>query len=408
MRFAKTISTALLALTVSGCADGGANGNTFTARDSAGIHIVENVAPAWSAGDVWELSQQPLVDIGGQAGDPDYELYRVSGAVRLPDGRIVIANSGSGEMRFYDETGTHLLDAGREGEGPGEFSVISWVSRYRGDSIAAYDIRLMRVSVFDAEGQFGRSFPVRGMDASGRGRALGVFDDGSVLVAAVVMTAPDDGSEGFRQKVPLYTVNPEGESGDSMCTSPGDEMFVYSAGSTTQGPSLVFFGPPMFARTTEYAIHGNRFYVAASDCYEVRVHERGGELQSMVRRQHDLIAVTDADIAAMREERLGGDVPPGMRQTMVDVLDATPIRETMPAYDGVLVDRIGNLWVEEYRRPGDTVPRWTVFDTQGVMLGSLTVPDRFEILDVGDDYVLGKWADELEIERVQMYELIKP
>ena len=79
----------------------------------------------------------------------------------------------------------------------------------------------------------------------------------------------------------------------------------------------------------------------------------------------------------------------------------------MPAYDGVIVDRGGNLWVEAYRRPGDSVPRWTVFDAQGVMLGAVAVPDLFEIMDVGDDYVLGKWVDELDIEHVQMYELMK-
>ncbi len=408
MRFTKTISTTVLALTVSACADGGADSSTFTARDSAGIHIVENVAPAWSEGDVWELSQQPLVDIGGQAGNPDYELYRVSGAVRLPDGRIMIANSGSGQLRFYDEAGTHLLDAGGEGEGPGEFSLVSWVGRYRGDSIAAYDRRLMRLSVFDDAGQFGRSFPVPGMDGSGRGRAHGVFADGTILVGAVSMTAPDDGSEGFRQEEPLYTVDPDGESGHSIHSSPGNEMFMYSAGSTARGPSMVFFGSPMFGRSTEYAVHGSRFYVAANDTYEIRVHGQDGALQSIVRRRHDVIQVTDADIEALREEQLGGDVPPGLSEAMLDVLDATPIRETMPAFDGVTVDRLGNLWVEEYRRPRETLRRWTVFDARGVMLGSLAVPDRFEILDVGDDYVLGRWTDDLEIEHVQMYELIKP
>jgi len=408
MRFDKTISTTLLALTVSACADGGADSSTFTARDSAGIHIVENVAPAWSEGEAWELSRQPLADIGAQAGDPHYELYRVSGAVRLPDGRIVVANSGSGQMRFYDEAGTHLLDAGGEGEGPGEFGFVSWVSRYRGDSIAAYDMRLRRLSVFDSDGQFGRSFPVPGMDGSGRGRAHGVFADGTILVAAASMTTPDDGSEGFRQEEPLYTVSPDGESGDSIHSSPGTESFMYSAGSTARGPSMVFFGPPMFGRSTEYAVHGNRFYVAANDSYEIRVHGRDGGLQSIVRRQHDPIEVTDADIEARREERLGGNVAPGLGETMVDVLDATPIRETMPAYDEVTVDRVGNLWVEEYRRPRETLRRWAVFDARGVWLGTLSVPDRFVILDVGDDYVLGRWTDDLEIEHVQMYELIKP
>ncbi len=409
MRHGKASAVILFSVTVSACGGGsGDDADTFIARDSAGIHIVENLAPMWGEGDAWQLSQQPLLDIGGQEGDPKYELYRASSAVRLPAGRLVIGNNGTNEIRFYDESGVHLLDAGGEGEGPGEFSFIAWVGRYRGDSIAAYDMRLMRISVFDATGQFARSFPVRGMDASGRGRAYGLFEDGSVFVGAASMTGPDGGSEDFRQEEPLYTVSPEGESGDELFSSPGDEAFMYSAGSNNAGNSMVFFGAPMFGRSTEYAIHGNRLFVAANDTYEIRIHERDGTLQSIVRRQHDFLEVTDADIEALREEQLNRDLPPGLRETMVDVLDATPIRETMPAFDRVLVDRIGNLWVEVYRRPGGTVQRWTVFDTQGVLLGTLAVPDGFAVMDVGDDYVLGRWMDDLEIEHVQIYELIKP
>ena len=128
MRFTTTVSTIALALFVAACAGGGPGSDTYAARDSAGIHIVESVAPVWGEGDAWELGQRPLVDIGGLEGDPVYELYRVTNAVRLTNGRIVIGNSGSNKIRFYDESGTHLLDAGGEGEGPGEFAFVSWVT----------------------------------------------------------------------------------------------------------------------------------------------------------------------------------------------------------------------------------------------------------------------------------------
>jgi len=388
-----------------GCAGDGPGRDSFTVRDSAGIHIAENTAPAWGEDDGWHLSDQPLVDIGGLEGDPDYELYRVSNAVRLPDGRIVVGNRGTNEIRFYDESGIHLLDAGGEGEGPGEFRWIDWVSQYRGDSLVAYDRRQMRISVFDSAGRFVRTFTVPGMDVSGRGRALGVFADGSVFVAAMSSTPPDNEDEAFRQAEPVYSVSPEGEFTDSLCAYPGTERFLHSAGGSG-GTSMVFIGYPMFGRSTEYGIHGNSFYVASNDTYEVRVHGQDSVPQSIVRKQHDHLDVTDADVAVLREEQLDGG-PPGMRDAMVGVLDATPIRETMPAYRGIMLDRIGNLWVEEYRRPGDTVPRWTVFSAEGELLGTMSMPEHFVIRDIGDDYLLGTWTDDLEIEHVRMYELIK-
>ena len=105
MNRTKTVLAIALAVSIFACAGDGPDRGSFTTRDSAGIHIVENAGPAWDADGAWHLGEQPLVDIGGLEGDPDYELYRVSSAVRLPDGRIVIGNSGTNEIRFYDESG---------------------------------------------------------------------------------------------------------------------------------------------------------------------------------------------------------------------------------------------------------------------------------------------------------------
>jgi hypothetical protein len=67
----------------------------------------------------------------------------------------------------------------------------------------------------------------------------------------------------------------------------------------------------------------------------------------------------------------------------------------------------GDLWVADYRRPSDTQPRWTVFDSTGQMLGAVAMPERFTPYDIGADYVLGTWRDELDVEHVQLYALEK-
>jgi len=71
-------------------------------RDSAGIQIIENAGYLWPEGSGWRLSETPTVDIGESDDDPNYQLYSVVGALRLADGRIVVANSGSSELRFFD------------------------------------------------------------------------------------------------------------------------------------------------------------------------------------------------------------------------------------------------------------------------------------------------------------------
>ena len=118
-----------------------------TARDSAGIRIVENTTPLWREGEAWRLSPEPMVDIGDASAGEDYELYLVEGAVRLPNGRIVVANRGSGELRFYDSRGRHIFNAGRRGAGPGEFEAMGRPRLLAEDSLVVPDGLAQWVSV---------------------------------------------------------------------------------------------------------------------------------------------------------------------------------------------------------------------------------------------------------------------
>ncbi len=49
-----------------------------------------------------------------------------------------------------------------------------------------------------------------------------------------------------------------------------------------------------------------------------------------------------------------------------------------------------------------------VFGGEGIWLGTVVLPDRFDLYDIGDDYVLGRWQDDLDVVHVQLYELVKP
>ena len=80
--------------------------------------------------------------------------------------------------------------------------------------------------------------------------------------------------------------------------------------------------------------------------------------------------------------------------------------ETMPAYGELRTDRTGRLWVQETLVPPDTIGRFTAFDRDGRMLGTITLPPSFRVLEFGDDYVLGVAKDELEVEQLRLYRLV--
>jgi hypothetical protein len=110
--------------------------------------IVESTGPTWQEGQAWTIASQPMLTIGSVEGTPEYELYRASSAARLSDGRIVVANGGTNELRFFDRSGRHIASVGRTGEGPGEFRDLQRVWTLTGDSLLAYDFMPARLSVF--------------------------------------------------------------------------------------------------------------------------------------------------------------------------------------------------------------------------------------------------------------------
>ena len=83
--------------------------------------------------------------------------------------------------------------------------------------------------------------------------------------------------------------------------------------------------------------------------------------------------------------------------------------ESHPAFGRIYVDLPGNLWVlrtSPDRVPADPEP-WDVFDPEGVWLGAVALPARFTMREIGDDYVAGVWRDELDVEYVRVYRLLK-
>ena len=132
----RIVPIALLAASA-GCAEAEPDTEAFARRDSAGIEIVYSDKPAWTEGEAWKLSSEPILDIGTDIGDPDYEFGFAHGPVRLGDGRIVVADMQTNEMRFYDANGKFLMKAGGSGGGPGEFEQLYRLRKIAGDSLMA-------------------------------------------------------------------------------------------------------------------------------------------------------------------------------------------------------------------------------------------------------------------------------
>jgi hypothetical protein len=385
-------SLALTAVLCVGCAPEGSESPAAVVRDSAGIRIVENAEHGWRDGRSWRLAAEPTLEIGVFAGDPDYELFHVAGAVRLSDGRIVVANGGSRELRIYSAAGDFVTAVGREGGGPGEFQDLVALRPLGGDSLLA----------FDSQGGFVRTYLLQLLGEGGYADYVTAFDDGSLLVAVEQGSQPGGVESGVHRNNLLYLrCDDQGVLVDTLGQFVGSETFTSIENDGVLGGALAF------GRQPRGAVYGAGFYFGPSDSYEIGYYTIEGELQQLIRLQVSNPALTPDDIEHYREREYATAPDEVYRRAVERLLAVQPYPETMPAYGEFVVDAEANLWVAEYRNWGADNRRWHVFGPDGALLGVVEMPAGFSVYQIGSDFVLGSWRDESDIEHVSLYELIK-
>jgi hypothetical protein len=418
-RFATIVPHVLSAILSSGCG-GGSETPTFVERDSAGVALAESGAPQWAPGEEWRLSAEPALEIGQVEGATEYLLFRVGRPFKLADGRIVVANRGSSEIRFYDSIGVFIRAVGGQGAGPAEFGSGPSLWRWGADSLLAFDGMGQRVSVFDTAGTFARSFRLE-WDASFRYTSVlqlaGPLDYGSLLVRQNPNVPLSEAGWG-RRILPFLRYGSDGYLIDRVITLQANEYRVFDGDVTApDGRTFPIRGGTSFpySREAVWTVHNAHLYYSSNDAFEVAIYGGRGGLVRLIRRLTPLEAVTEADIADARR-LLADEGRLRFAGMSADPFGEAPIPTTKPPIAEIRVDANGNVWVRHTwsRWAPDSdmhdhlERRWTVFASRGAMLGDVVTPPRFRLSDIGDDYVLGVWRDEVDVERIREYRLIKP
>lgn len=370
---------------------------TAAVRDSAGIRIVENVDPVWRDGEGWTVALEPGLLIGAVDGPDAYQLFRVRGARRLEDGRIVVADGGTNEIRIFDASGRYLITMGGRGEGPGEFTYLHKLLPWPGDSVAASDRNQRRISVFSSSGMLGRT--IRFANIGGWPIPRGLLADGSIALE------PNTGPVGQRQgnifeatEQPLLRFDPVAERYDTIAST----LSVRWEGGWRSGQYRVAIPIPFAGQPALAAGRSGVFY-GYSSSYQIHrwTPERG--LEMIIRRAVEPAPVTDDHRAkawdtATALPQLSGRLA---REHRADVI----FNETLPVFGTLLVDDLGYLWVQDFAPEWEPTPPWAVYDTTGVWLGMVQTPEGVTLWQVGRDFVVGTRVDESNVPFVGVWEL---
>jgi 6-bladed beta-propeller len=398
-------AVSLLAM-IAGCGTGTSR-NELTVGDSAGIRIVE-YGDATPAPEHWSVDPSPVLEVGKTEGDEGYLLTRVVHAGTLINGELLVADGGTEDLRVFDSTGTLLRRFGRSGEGPGEFRALNWVG-IDPSGIVAQDLSLRRFSRFGPTGDLQGTFPEPPLPGSMSGVAVGRFDDGSILVRSSV-GLPSDPSQletGLvRDSLGLFLVAHDGSTARSVGTFPGSEL-VRAVGNG----HAVFQQPAPFGLGTVTAVGDSGYYVGTQERYEIRGYRPDGRLREIVRRagaptpipaaiREHWEALHDSTVARLEAK----STPP----FIVEAVKYHTLPKALPAFGDVRVDRVGNLWVEDYRPfpKEDSVTTWTVFGSDGALKATATLSTE-QITEIGADHVVAVRRDDNGVPHVREYRLVK-
>jgi len=382
---------AALAL-IPGCGAGTAPQADVLRRDSAGVAIVESPAALALAPLPWVIDTAPQIALGVLDGEASYQLHRISGVAARPGGGILVMNGDPPELRFYDADGVSLHQAGRSGDGPGEFRFPLLVPALGDDSLRIFD-RAGRLSVFDPEGGFIRSHPVR------LGYPVGVLGGGRLLTDENTASVGMDTPEGTTQSDVRYElVDLSSGIRDTVALVTGQMLYVTSGArpSFTQVP---------FDVATSAAVAADRFYLTAGEAPEISMYDSAGGLRGIWRLALEREPVSRAAFDRVVESRLS------FARTAADSLELRrrygrmPVPALRPTIQRLLVDRLGHLWVERFRVDPTRPRQWFVLDPTGRALGMIETPARFLIEEIGPDYLLGWWPAGEDVERVGRFGL---
>ena len=357
--------------------------------------------------ETWTLSDEPTVVIGGADEREDYLLTRVVGATRLGDGRVVIANQGTLQLRYYDPEGEHLYDAGGQGEGPGEFESLGGIVRLPGDSVLVDS--WLGLTRFGPDGGYASSIPYDLPPYYGECRwsvdgGQHPLADGSIVAVALVYVGIFGGqrcqepTEAQPQAVVGRFIPPTGVF-DTIAELPGleeaygDEMYAH-------------------AKNVVYAIGDDRIYLG----------QTGSDTILAMSMTGDTVATLLAPFEPVRVPADAKRIPPGKPE----FARWKPIYpDYYPRYARLVAAPGDRVWVMAYpplkeparyweltspisfRRPEDGGALWSVLDPDGLVIAELRTPEGFFLMEVGDDQLLGVHKDEFHRESVRLYRLVR-
>jgi hypothetical protein len=270
---------------------------------------------------------------------------------------------------------TPILVIGNEASAETRFDRIGTVARFPDGSIVVADGSSKQLRVFSASGTYQRSLSRDG-DGPGELRALHTFfRAGDTLIVSEAQPGEANlhffTTKGFLSRVTLESSETGGLS--ALGRFPDGNLLV--------APGI---GDSKTGAITQYS------------SARTPIAEIGFPLPTRAFKSEAIAAA---------KNRLLGQTSSKAERARIEALYAAPRPATAPLFTQFVSGSAGEVWILQYNEDPSAPPSYVVLDQTGRMRGRVVLPVRFNIHEIGSDYVLGVQRDDDGIERVASYAL---
>jgi len=279
-------------------------------------------------------------------------------------GRVYIVDRQPTTLKVFDSQGNFLRTIGRAGGGPGEYQVV--YPAIAGDRLIVHDPQQQRTSIFDTSGTYLSSWP----SACCNWNHIAV--DSAERIYVPINTTP--ATPEVPADVAFTRFRFDGTLVDTV-RFPGRPLARWEFRWSRGGRSGMTAGVVPFAAQQYHAVHPAGGFVIgwSSDGRLARTRTDSdtmwvSEWPVATRPLPDSLrqAETNQFLTAITE--LVGEA---QARSVVSINDVPTVA---PLFTTITVDPLGYIWTRRPPLPGDSTTVFDTFDSDGIWLGSVTVP----------------------------------
>ncbi|MCY4171902.1 MAG: hypothetical protein OXE59_11595 [Bacteroidetes bacterium] len=148
-----------------------------------------------------------------------------------------------------------------------------------------------------------------------------------------------------------------------MAELPATERLV-----KTQGSSITVMLRP-FGRSPFFVFKNGVLYAGWNDTINISIISDMGEQIQNIKAEHEVQSVTRKELESIVASNY-------MEENHKVILQSELIPETKPAYDAMVVDDHGHIWIRQYPDTDAEFAQWMIIDSDNKLVGEMELPSN--------------------------------